>query len=37
MTLFDAYVLAIQSDQLFKGIPDFIHFRSYKWIKKLTR
>ena len=30
-------VLAIQSDQLFKGIPDFIHFRSYKWIKKLTR
>ena len=30
-------VLAVQSDQLFKGIPDFIHFRSYKWIKKLTR
>lgn len=30
-------VLIIQSDQLFKCIPAFIHFRSYKWIKKLAR
>ena len=30
-------VLCVQSDQLFKGIPAFIRFRSYKWIKKLTR
>ena len=30
-------VLMIQSDQLFKGIPTFIRFRSYKWIRKLTR
>ncbi|MBB5264795.1 putative MATE family efflux protein [Catenibacillus scindens] len=30
-------VLCIQSDQLFKGIPSFIRFRSYKWIKKLTK
>ena len=30
-------VLCIQSDQFFKGIPAFIHFRKYKWIKKLTR
>lgn len=29
-------VLCIQSDQIFKGLPAFIHFRSYKWIKKLT-
>ena len=32
-----AVVMVIQSDQLFKGIPTFIRFRSYKWIKKLTR
>ncbi len=30
-------VLCIQSDQFFKGIPAFIHFRKYTWIKKLTR
>ncbi|MBQ9030291.1 MAG: MATE family efflux transporter [Parasporobacterium sp.] len=30
-------VLCVQSDQFFKGIPAFIHFRKYKWIKKLTR
>ena len=30
-------VLVVQSDQFFKGIPAFIHFRKYKWIKKLTR
>ncbi len=29
-------VLCIQSDQIFKGLPTFIRFRSYKWIKKLT-
>ena len=32
-----AVVMMIQSDQLFKGIPTFIRFRGYKWIKKLTR
>jgi putative MATE family efflux protein len=32
-----AVVMVIQSDQLFKGIPTFLRFRSYKWIKKLTR
>ena len=30
-------VIVIQSDQIFKGIPTFIRFRSYKWIRKLTR
>ncbi|MCD7922868.1 MAG: MATE family efflux transporter [Clostridiales bacterium] len=30
-------VLVIQSDQFFKCVPVFLHFRSYKWIKKLTR
>ena len=29
-------VAAVQSDQLFKGIPVFLRFRSYKWIHKLT-
>ena len=29
-------VIAVQSDQLFKGIPVFLRFRSYKWIHKLT-
>lgn len=29
-------VLVIQSDQIFKGLPTFIRFRGYKWIKKLT-
>ena len=30
-------VIMIQSDQVFKGLPAFLHFRSYKWVKKLTR
>ena len=30
-------VLAIQSDQFFKGIPVFMRFRSYNWIHKLTK
>ena len=30
-------VIMIQSDQVFKGLPTFIRFRSYKWIRKLTR
>jgi putative MATE family efflux protein len=30
-------VIMIQSDQIFKGLPSFIRFRSYKWVKKLTR
>ncbi len=30
-------VLCIQSDQFFKGLPAFLHFRKYTWIKKLTR
>ena len=29
-------VLCLQSDQILKGIPIFLRFRSYKWIKKLT-
>lgn len=32
----EAVVLVIQSDQIFKGIPTFIKFRGYKWMKKLT-
>ncbi|MBR1660238.1 MAG: MATE family efflux transporter [Oscillospiraceae bacterium] len=32
-----AVVMVIQSDQIFKGLPVFLHFRKYKWIKKLTR
>ncbi len=32
----EAVVLCIQSDQIFKGIPTFLRFRSYKWMKKLT-
>ena len=32
-----AVVMVIQSDQLFKGLPVFLHFRRYQWIKKLTR
>ena len=32
-----AVVIVIQSDQIFKGIPVFLHFRKYGWIKKLTR
>ncbi len=30
-------VIMVQSDQVFKGLPTFIHFRGYKWVKKLTR
>ena len=33
----EAVVLIIQSDQIFKGLPTFIKFRGYKWIKKLTK
>lgn len=33
----EAVVLIIQSDQIFKSLPTFIRFRSYKWVKKLTR
>ena len=32
-----AVVMVIQSDQIFKGLPTFLRFRKYKWIKKLTR
>ena len=32
-----AVVCVIQSDQIFKGLPILIRFRSYKWIKKLTK
>lgn len=32
-----AVVLVIQSDQIFKGLPTFLRFRSYKWIRKLTK
>lgn len=32
-----AVVCVIQSDQIFKGLPIFLRFRSYKWIKKLTK
>ncbi len=32
-----AVVAVIQSDQIFKGLPVFLRFRSYRWIKKLTR
>ena len=30
-------VIVIQSDQIFKGLPTFLRFRGYKWIKKLTK
>lgn len=33
----EAVVIVIQSDQIFKGLPTFIRFRSYKWIKKMTK
>lgn len=32
----EAVVIVIQSDQIFKGLPTFLRFRSYKWMKKLT-
>lgn len=30
-------VIMIQSDQVFKCLPTFLRFCSYKWVKKLTR
>ncbi|MCD8365875.1 MAG: MATE family efflux transporter [Clostridiales bacterium] len=30
-------VLVIQSDQIFKCLPVYLHFRKYQWMKKLTR
>lgn len=30
-------VVVIQSDQVFKCLPTFLHFRKYGWMKKLTR
>ena len=33
----EAVVIAIQSDQIFKGLPTFIRFRSYRWVRKLTK
>ncbi len=30
-------VIVIQSDQIFKCLPVFVHFRKYTWMKKLTR
>ena len=30
-------VLCIQSDQIFKCLPVFIHFRKYNWIIKRTQ
>ena len=33
----EAVVIVIQSDQIFKGLPTFLRFRSYKWIRKLTK
>lgn len=32
-----AVVIVIQSDQVFKCVPTFLHFRKYGWVKKLTR
>ena len=32
-----AVVVCLQSDQIFKCLPVFLRFRSYKWIHKLTR
>lgn len=32
-----AVVICLQSDQIFKCLPVFLRFRSYKWIHKLTR
>ncbi|MCR5677575.1 MAG: MATE family efflux transporter [Agathobacter sp.] len=30
-------VIVVQSDQVFKCVPTFIHFVRYNWIRKLTR
>ena len=32
-----AVVMCLQSDQIFKCLPVFLRFRSYKWIHRLTR
>ncbi len=32
----EAVVMVIQSDQIFKGLPTLLRFRSYRWIRKLT-
>lgn len=32
----EAVVIVIQSDQIFKGLPTFLRFRRYRWMKKLT-
>ena len=32
----ELFVIVIQSVQVFKGIPAFFRFRSYRWVKKLT-
>ena len=32
-----AVVAVIQSDQVFKCLPVFLHFRKYRWVRKLTR
>ena len=32
-----AVVLCLQSDQIFKGLPIFLRFRTYKWMRRLTR
>lgn len=32
-----AVVAVIQSDQVFKCLPVFLHFRKYRWARKLTR
>ncbi|MCF0142348.1 MAG: MATE family efflux transporter [Parasporobacterium sp.] len=30
-------VVVVQSDQIFKCLPTWLHFRKYTWMKKLTR
>ena len=30
-------VVCVQSDQIFKCLPTWLHFRKYTWMKKLTR
>ena len=32
----EAVVICLQSDQIFKGLPVFLRFRKYKWIRILT-
>ena len=32
-----AVIILLNSDQVFKCVPAFIHVNSYKWIKRLTR